>query len=125
MSNNGAQHLSALTRDEITAPHVNLVPSELPGDLYAYIAEHVWTNLAIRQDRIPKDRIKWANKTIDTIIDLKNQIKEAPIASERRKELIDEIKKFKETNEAIMDDAGVVFWNRVTSQKERRKIAKR
>ena len=40
-SNNGSQHLSALTRDEITAPHVNLVPLELPADLYKYVGDHV------------------------------------------------------------------------------------
>ena len=44
-SNNGSQHLAALTRDEITAPHVNLTPSVLPGDLYKYVADNVWRRL--------------------------------------------------------------------------------
>jgi DNA-directed RNA polymerase len=44
-SNNGSQHLAALTRDEVTAPHVNLVPLDLPGDLYKYVGDHVWERL--------------------------------------------------------------------------------
>jgi len=44
-SNNGSQHLSALTKDEVTAPHVNLVPLDLPGDLYKYVADNVWDHL--------------------------------------------------------------------------------
>ena len=44
-SNNGAQHLTALSRDETTAPLVNLVPSAFPGDLYKYVADHVWLKI--------------------------------------------------------------------------------
>ena len=38
---NGSQHLCALTRDETTAPYVNLVKQEYPGDLYSYVAKSV------------------------------------------------------------------------------------
>ena len=40
-SNNGVQHLAAMSKDETVAPLVNLVPQELPGDVYMFVAEKV------------------------------------------------------------------------------------
>lgn len=37
-SNSGLQHCTALLRDPLAAPHVNLVGSDQPGDLYSHIA---------------------------------------------------------------------------------------
>lgn len=37
-SNSGLQHFTALLRDAIAAPHVNLVGNDRPGDIYAHIA---------------------------------------------------------------------------------------
>lgn len=37
-SNSGLQHLTALLRDAQAAPHVNLTPSDGPGDIYALVA---------------------------------------------------------------------------------------
>lgn len=51
-TNNGSQHLCALTRDEMTAHHVNLVKSEYPGDLYLFGAESVWNTLDERVENI-------------------------------------------------------------------------
>jgi DNA-directed RNA polymerase len=124
-SNNGSQHLSALTRDEVTAPHVNLVPSDLPGDLYKYIADHVWARLEkAYNDMAPFER-ELCETFIDNIIDLKRQIYEAEPQSEERKCLIDKIQKEKNLNIFLQDKACVVYWLRVTDPKERRKICKR
>lgn len=38
-SNSGLQHFTALLRDPIAAPHVNLLGGDRPGDIYAHIAE--------------------------------------------------------------------------------------
>ena len=83
-----SQHLSALTRDEITAPHVNLVPSDLPGDLYKYVAEHVWE--AIKEDyaQLTREQIRLCENLIDTLADKKAQILAAPLKSDRRHDLI-------------------------------------
>ncbi len=35
----GLQHLGAMTRDEITAKEVNLLPTETPGDIYSTVAD--------------------------------------------------------------------------------------
>jgi DNA-directed RNA polymerase len=124
-SNNGNQHLAALTRDEITAPHVNLVPLDVPGDLYKYVADHVWAHLAEEVAKMhPKIRAE-CEKVIDTLTDMKNQITSAPLKSERRKELIAEILKFKKENDRLIDLACPVYWARITDQRDRRKVVKR
>lgn len=48
-SNSGLQHFTALLRDSQAAPHVNLVDSSVPGDLYAVIAAKA-QDLANRSD---------------------------------------------------------------------------
>jgi DNA-directed RNA polymerase len=51
-SNNGLQHLSALTRDEVGGEAVNLVPSPVPQDMYDRVAKAV--NELIRRDAATK-----------------------------------------------------------------------
>jgi len=124
-SNNGSQHLSALTRDEITAPHVNLVPLDLPGDLYKYVSDHVWTRLNKEVAKLTKKEIAECEKLIDNLIELKKEINDAEPKSDRRKELIEKIKKFKEDNELLINMAAPVYWTRIRDSKQRRKIVKR
>jgi DNA-directed RNA polymerase, mitochondrial len=124
-SNNGSQHLAALTRDETTAPHVNLVPSEFPGDLYRYVAEHVWMRLEVIVSEMSKETIQACHKVIDELIDLKKQINEAEPRSERRKDLISKIQSFKDKNKDVIDIAAPVYWWRITDMKYKRKILKR
>jgi len=124
-SNNGSQHLSALTRDEITAPHVNLVPLELPGDLYKYVADHVWGHLADVIKAYSKEEIVEINRYIDTIIDMKKQITAAEPKSERRAALVEEIKAYKKEHEALAGKSSPIFWLRIKDAKQRRKVVKR
>jgi len=124
-TNNGSQHLSALTRDEVTAPHVNLVPSDLPGDLYMYVAQHVWSRIdaAVAQlDPIELHKINWY---IDSLIELKKKIAEAEHGTEERKLRIDEIRAFKLKHKGLGDKSSAVFWSRIKCNKQRRKIVKR
>ena len=122
-STNGSQHLCALTRDEVSAPYVNLVESDLPGDLYAYVAKSVWNNLSEKVKHIAN--FTQLEEVIDTLTDLKLQINQAPLKSDRRKELIEEIRAFRTANEALIKEAAPVFWSRITDLKQRRKIVKR
>ena len=124
-SNNGSQHLAALTRDEETAPHVNLVPSDLPGDLYKYIADHVWGQLDAVVEAYTRSELAAANAYIDTLIEYKKAINSSEPRSEQRKALVEEIKDFKLANEKTADKAAPVYWLRITDQKQRRKIVKR
>jgi DNA-directed RNA polymerase len=124
-SNNGSQHLSALTHDEVTAPHVNLVPSDLPGDLYKYVADHVWEKINREAGALSKEQFTGFERVIDTVTDLKNQIQAAPMKSDRRKELIEEIQEYKRINKEAITGAAVVYWVRITDPKHRRKVVKR
>jgi hypothetical protein len=124
-SNNGSQHLSALTRDEITAPHVNLVPSDLPGDLYKYVADHVWLKVLDDVAKLTHAEVKRCEALIDTIADLKMQLATVPAKSERRKEIIAELIEYKHENADLVKAAAPVFWARVRDNKQRRKVTKR
>jgi DNA-directed RNA polymerase len=124
-SNNGSQHLSALTRDEITAPHVNLVPLELPGDLYKYVADNVWEHLKDLVRLFDKKDVDAAEKLIDNILELKKAINEAEPRSDRRSELIGKIQALKADNADLMNIAGPLFWLRINDNKHKRKIVKR
>jgi DNA-directed RNA polymerase len=124
-SNNGSQHLSALTRDEITAPYVNLTPSDMPGDLYAYVADHIWQALSEDLSKMSKEDIKKCNNFIDTLYDMKTQISAAPLKSDRRAELIKEVIAYKKEHEDLLRPSNTVFWSRITDKKHKRKIVKR
>jgi DNA-directed RNA polymerase len=124
-SNNGSQHLSALTRDEITAPHVNLVPLPLPGDLYRYVANHVWETVEAEVKAMPPLQVQAAQSLIDTLTDFKQQVNAAPSKSELRKELITKLKAFKADYPALLTEAAPVFWHEVKDAKQRRKVVKR
>jgi len=124
-SNNGSQHLSALTRDELTAPHVNLVPVDLPGDLYKYVSDHVWKRLYETVAAMPRKEVHDCEKLIDELIDIKKQINTSEPKSERRKELISKIQSFKDRNRDLLDKSSPVYWLRVHDFKQRRKIVKR
>lgn len=124
-SNNGCQHLTALTKDENAAVHVNLSVSDLPGDLYNYVGEHVWKHIESLTSKITKDELKEINKYIDNLIDLKKQINAAEMGSDRRAMLVESIKNFKLENDDVAQISAPVFWSRVASLQQRRKIVKR
>ena len=121
-SNNGYQHLAALTKDEVTAAHVNLVPLRLPGDLYMYVARHVWKNIENEYNKIPKEEVEKCNEFIDKIIDVKKKITKAEPRSDERKELLIEVKNLRKKSP---DKCAIVFWNRIVDDKQKRKIVKR
>jgi len=124
-SNNGSQHLSALTRDEETAPHVNLVPSELPGDLYKYVADHVWERLQLEVAAYLPEDYKACVSYIDTLVQYKKTIQNLEPKSVQRSMLIDEVRAYKDMHKRIGDLSSPVYWLSVTDAKERRKIVKR
>lgn len=124
-SNNGSQHLSALTLDEVTAPHVNLVPSELPGDLYKYVADHVWAKFNEEISYTDPYTLKQCDSFIDTITDYKLQIAAAPPKSDLRKELVAQIISYKADKKELINQSAVVYWHRIKDSKHKRKICKR
>jgi len=124
-SNNGSQHLAALTRDEETAPHVNLVPQDLPGDLYKYVADHVWARIKLEVDAYPPSDREACERFIDTLTEFKKAINLSEPKSDQRKLLVEEIRDFKLKNPRVADLSSPVYWLRITDAKQRRKIVKR
>jgi len=124
-SNNGIQHICALTRDEITAPHANLVPLELPGDLYLYIATHVWDRIKETVAAMPEAERKEGEKLLDEMIVKKKQIQAAGYKSELKRFLSEDFFAFKKSKYELLKKSSVLFWNRITDDKHKRKIAKR
>ena len=124
-SNNGSQHLSALTKDEITAPHVNLVPAVMPGDLYKYVATHVWSYIDSIVAAMDQKVVEDCERFIDESMELKRRITMSTSKSAERAGLVDQIKQFRADNVEISALAAPVYWHRVKSDKQRRKICKR
>lgn len=125
MSNNGSQHLAALTRDEATAPHVNLVPLEFPGDLYKYVGESVWRKINEAVESFEIEDLSRLNALIDTLEAKKKEISQIPFQTPERVKAIADLKAFRALHIEDIKKASLLFWSRVTSQKDRRKIVKR
>jgi DNA-directed RNA polymerase len=124
-SNNGCQHLAALTRDETTAPHVNLVPTKAPGDLYRYIGEHVWQNINAQVAQLSEEEIAECQTYIDNLVQLKKNIVSQEPKSDERAEAVSCIKDFKGQNIELGQICAPVFWTRIKDLKHIRKIVKR
>jgi DNA-directed RNA polymerase len=126
-SNNGAQHLSALTLDEATAPYVNLIPSELPGDLYEYVSDYAWESIDYKVSLLSEERTLELNRIIDEIISIKKKLfnLKDDAADTKAKELLKtRLREIKSDQEDIKE-ASILFWQRITDRKDRRKICKR
>ncbi len=125
MTTNGSQHLCALMRDETTAEYVNLVKTKYPGDLYTYISNKVWEDLQNEISTFSKKYVNELETFIDNFIEYKKAIHISEARSEVRREAVENILEFKRANAQLVGDACCVFWNRITDNKERRKIIKR
>lgn len=124
-SNNGSQHLAALTKDEEIAPHVNLIPLELPGDLYRYVGDHVWQHIKEETLLMSKEELETCEIFIDNLIEIKKKINAAEPKSDLRQKLIEEIRSFKKENDLLIGICAPVFWLRIRDTKHKRKIVKR
>jgi DNA-directed RNA polymerase len=123
LSNNGAQHLAALTKDEKTACYVNLVPSELPGDLYQYVADHVWDNLKKESEKLTEEEKESGQELIREIIKMKSHMSKQNTKREKDA-AFRELKRFRNRYKSLLKKINCLYWLNF-SEKERRKICKR
>jgi hypothetical protein len=123
MSCNGIQHLAALTLDEVTAEHVNLVPTEFPGDLYSYVAEFVWKALGNVITDLDKQEMIYLTHFVDEVLELSGKIRTAD--GEQRERLVTELRSLRELHKVRFEAAGHLFWTKIEKKKDRRKICKR
>lgn len=120
-----SQHLSALTKDEVTAPYVNLVPQQMPGDLYAYAAKFVWKHIEEEVARLDKEEFLRLSAFVDKLISLKKEYITAPLNSDIKKLAWNNYQEFKKGKEKDIEAASLVYWARFTDAKDRRKLLKR
>jgi len=120
---NGHQHLAALSRDSEIAKYVNLTKSEWPGDLYSLIAKNTWAVIETAVQRLSPARKAECEAFIHELKDFKERITAA--TPQERMQLTKDIVSFKNKNKTLMEDSCPVFWSKITSVKERRKVLKR
>lgn len=124
-SNNGVQHLTAMSKDEEVAPLVNLVPEKTPGDVYMFIADKVWARIDEMQSALP-DSVK--NKFGKIFIEgnkLQSEYSEAPLGSSRKAMAYDKLSKWKQKNRHLREQLFPVYWHNIVDPKLRRKTVKR
>jgi len=124
-SNNGVQHLTAMSKDEQVAPLVNLVPQKLPGDVYMFIADHAMTAVAKSLSNLDKDTIDSFEPYFEKIIALKRDCERWPEGTEKYKLAVSALKEFKNHNYDFSKKIWPVFWSAITDRKIWRKTVKR
>jgi len=123
-SNNGVQHLAAMSRDEEVAPLVNLVPQATPGDVYMFIADKVWSRLEDMRSKLPKKVVNRFSAVQSKGIELQKKYSEAPLGSDRKEIAYKNLMKWKQSNRDLREKLFPVYWLKLT-KKQRRSSVKR
>jgi DNA-directed RNA polymerase len=124
-SNNGVQHLVAMSQDDEVAPLVNLVPSELPGDVYMFIADKVWERLDTKVKNLDKETKDRFEEVFNTAISLQRAYENAPEKSERKSLAFQEAQKWRNQNRDLREKLFAVYWHNIQDKKIQRKTVKR
>lgn len=124
-SNNGVQHLVAMSLDHEVAPLVNLVPSKIPGDVYMFIADKVWNTLAKMQNNLEKTVVNKFKNVFKTAVKLQKEYFDAPDKSERKAVAFQQAQSWRNQNRALREKLFPVYWMNITSKKIQRKTVKR
>lgn len=124
-SNNGVQHLTAMSKDEEVAPLVNLVPQDKPGDVYMFIAEKAWDRIEDMYDDLNEETRKKFGKIFIEGNKLQTEYSEAPLGSSRKAMAYEKLSKWKQTNRHLREKLFPAYWRNVVDPKLRRKTVKR
>jgi len=129
-SNNGVQHLVAMSKDLEVAPLVNLTPQELPGDVYMFIADKVIENLAKDYKNIvekDKDAEENFNTIYNEFVRLEQSVNHYSINS--KSDLFSEAMKrrseFGNLNRHLLTKYAPLYWYKIKDRKIWRKTVKR
>lgn len=124
-SNNGVQHLVAMSKDDEVAPLVNLIPQDTPGDVYMFIAENVWKRLREMVDELdPKDVEKF-DDIFKTARALQSEYNNAPDKSERKAVAFQKAQTWRNQNRDLRARLFPVYWDNIQDKKIQRKTVKR
>lgn len=124
-SNNGVQHLVAMSKDEKIAPLVNLVPQEVPGDVYMYIAEAAIEHINNLVKDIPEDKINKFDNFFEELSALKKEVSDNQLHKERFRLSLKKLKEFRNHNFDYATIAYPIYWSKITDPKVWRKTLKR
>jgi DNA-directed RNA polymerase len=125
-SNNGVQHLTALSLDEEIAPLVNLVPTEVPGDVYMYVADRTWEALDAIYEEMGDVPVK---KELPRLLaEIKGHKMKREVAKNKAEadEAFGELDAWRKDNAELLSDIHVPFWRMFRDDKKlQRKTVKR
>jgi DNA-directed RNA polymerase len=124
-SNNGTQHLVAMSKDEIIAPLVNLVPSDKPGDVYMFIANHAIAEIHARVDAMSIADVAMFDMVYNKYLSLLRDVERYPEKSDKKKLAKVAMLEFKNHNHDIRTKLFPVYWSRINDKKIWRKTVKR
>jgi DNA-directed RNA polymerase len=124
-SNNGTQHLVAMSKDEIIAPLVNLVPSGKPGDVYMFIANHAIAEIHARVDAMSIADVAMFDMVYNKYLSLLRDVERYPEKSDKKKLAKVAMLEFKNHNHDIRTKLFPVYWSRINDKKIWRKTVKR
>lgn len=124
-SNNGVQHLTALSLDDTVAHLVNLVPTDVPGDVYMYVAEKTWEALEKKYKTLDIEVMKNADRLIREVIDIKLKMSKAKTKTDKDR-VFAELDAWRVNNKAYNKEMYIPFWMRLADDpKLQRKTVKR
>ena len=124
-SNNGVQHLVAMSKDETIAHLVNLVPQEQPGDVYMYIANYAWKSLENLADKLTQEEKDRFQEIFETAKRLQTAYENAPDKSEQKNIAYNNAQEWRNNNRSIREKLFPVYWLNISNPKDQRKVVKR
>jgi len=124
-SNNGVQHLVAMSKDETIAPLVNLTPSKLPGDVYLYIAEAAMAKVNEMVKALDEDEVDKFEGLFSKYVSLLRVIEAAPDNSEKKALAWKAMLEYKNHNHTLREKLFPVYWSKIKDKKVWRKMLKR
>jgi hypothetical protein len=124
-SNNGVQHLAAMALDEVVAPLVNLVPQDLPGDVYKYIAQYAWKDLEELAAKLTQTERDQFDDIFRTARELQRKYSEAPANSEEKALAYAAASEWRNANRDIRAKLFPIYWLNINNPKDQRKVVKR
>jgi DNA-directed RNA polymerase len=121
----GLQHLSALSKDEVIAEEVNVLPTEKPGDVYSLIAHEVWKKLRVLHENTPekyKDRLK---EVLAKEEYFRTKLKESEDKPEANALVYSEYKEWLNQARGLREAVFPEYWLAIDDPKIQRKTVKR
>ena len=121
-SNNGIQILTAMSKDHKSAELVNLLPSEVPGDIYTYVADKVWEQVEQDYDSSIDEALE---RYVGALIDMGRGVDGAGNDKiDRIKERSAMREEFRAIDEKLIHNCAPSFWKSIEVE-HRRSVVKR